>query len=64
MGPMFVKAYADTFTDSEIDAIVAFYKTPAGKAMIEKQPALTAKIMQTIQAQMADLMPQIEAIMR
>jgi len=64
MKPVFVKAYADTFTEPEIDGIVAFYQTPSGKAMIEKQPALTAKIMQTVQEQMADLMPQIEAIMR
>ena len=64
MKPVFVKAYADTFTEPEIDGIVAFYKTPAGKAMIEKQPMLNTKIMQTVQAQMADLMPEIEAIMR
>ena len=64
MKPIFVKAYSDIFTETEIDGIVAFYKTPAGKAMVEKQPALNTKIMATVQAQMADMMPQIEAIMR
>jgi len=64
MKPVFVKAYADTFTESEIDAISAFYRTPAGQAMIEKLPVIVGKVMQAAQAQMADLMPQIEAIIR
>ena len=64
MKPVFLKAYSDTFTEGEIDGILAFYKSPAGKAMIDKQPALNGKIMTNVQAQMADLMPQIEEIMK
>src|SRR5437660_334864 len=40
MKPVYVKAYSDTFSESEIDGIVAFYKSPAGKAMVAKQPSL------------------------
>jgi hypothetical protein len=29
--PALVKAYADTFTEGEIDGILAFYKSPAGQ---------------------------------
>src|SRR5690242_16978838 len=64
MKPVYSKAYSDTFNESEIDGILAFYKSAPGKAMIEKQPALTGKIMASVQAQMADLMPQIEQIMK
>ena len=64
MKPVFAKAYGDTFNENEIDGILAFYKSPAGKAMIEKQPALNGKIMESVQAQMADLMPAIEQIMK
>jgi hypothetical protein len=64
MKTVYVKAYSDTFNENEIDGILAFYKTPAGKAMIEKQPSLNGKIMESVQAQMADLMPQIEQIMK
>ena len=64
MEPVYVKAYADTFSEGEIDGIVAFYKTPVGKAMIVKQPSLNTKIMASLQAQMADLMPQVEEIMK
>lgn len=64
MKPVYVKAYSDTFNETEIDGILAFYKSPAGKAMIDKQPALNGKIMESVQAQMADLMPAIEQIMK
>jgi hypothetical protein len=64
MKPLFVKTYADTFTEAEMDGMLAFYKTAAGKAMIEKQPMLNTKIMTAMQGQMQDLMPQIEAIMK
>lgn len=64
MKPVYSKAYSDTFTEEEIDGILSFYKSPAGKAMVEKQPALNGKIMASVQAQMGDLMSQIEEIMK
>jgi uncharacterized protein len=64
MKPIFVKAYVDTFAEAEIDGMLAFYRSPPGKAMIEKQPALSGKIMTNVQSQLADLMPQIEAILK
>ena len=64
MKPVFLKAYADIFTEPEIDGILAFYKTPSGRAMIEKQPALNAKIMTSVQGLMADLMPKMEEILK
>jgi hypothetical protein len=36
---IYVQAYRETFTQDEVDAIIAFYKTPAGKAITEKNPA-------------------------
>src|SRR5713226_5803030 len=50
MKPVFVKVYGDTYTEPEIDGILAFYKSPAGKAMVEKQPLLTSKMMASMQA--------------
>lgn len=64
MKPVYLKAYADTFSEGEIDGIVAFYKTPAGKAMVDKQPLLNTKIMASLRAQMGELMPRIEEIMK
>jgi len=60
MRPVYVKMYSETFTDEEIDGMLAFYQSPAGRAMLEKMPQLVAKIMALAQSQMAGLMPEIE----
>jgi hypothetical protein len=57
--PTFVKIYQEAFTQSEIDSMTAFYKSPAGAAFIDKMPAVTQKSQQAIQqrfAPMADKM--------
>jgi len=57
-----VKAYDETFSDEEVDAILAFYETPAGRAMVAKTPALLAKSVSIVQSQMGDLTPDIERL--
>jgi len=56
----FVKIYADTLTEPEIDSILAFYKTPGGQALLEKLPAITKRSMEIGQAQMKDALPEIQ----
>src|SRR5579859_3808675 len=58
--PVMAKAYSDTYTEPEIDGILAFYKSPAGKAMVDKQPALMGKVMTGMQAQMSTIMTDIQ----
>lgn len=41
-----VTSYANTFTEKELKEIIAFYKTPAGKKLVEKTPELTSQGMQ------------------
>jgi uncharacterized protein len=41
---------ADNFTDEQMDSIIAFYKSPAGKAMLEKGPELNQKTYDALQA--------------
>ncbi len=60
MKPMFVKIYADTYTEEELDGIVAFYKGPAGQAMLLKMPILIQRSMAMSQQMMSDLMPEIQ----
>src|ERR1035437_5743807 len=36
--PALVKACTDTYTEEEIDGILAFYKSPARKAVLQKMP--------------------------
>ena len=60
MRPMLVKVYADTYTEEEVDGILAFYKSPAGQAMLQKMPALMQRSMAVGQQMVADLMPEIQ----
>jgi len=57
--PEFVKIYGETFTLDEINGAVAFYKSPAGAAMIEKLPVVTGKIMTVTQQLMGDVIPEV-----
>jgi hypothetical protein len=41
-----VKIYTDEFDENELRQIVKFYKTPAGKKMVARGPALMTKGMQ------------------
>jgi hypothetical protein len=58
--PQYVRLYSDTYTEEEINGIVAFYKTPAGAAMIAKSPELSAKSLQLVQSRMAAVQPQLK----
>jgi hypothetical protein len=60
--PVFVKLYADTLTDEELDGMVAFYKSPAGKAMLAKMPLLASKSIKVTQEAMQDVQADIRRI--
>jgi hypothetical protein len=60
MMPMYIKTYQASLTQEELDGMTAFYKTPAGQAVIKKMPL----IMQTIMGQMASLMKPLQARMK
>ena len=55
--PDFINLYASTYTEEELDGIVAFYKSPVGQRMIEKTPELTTKSTQITQQKMTELQP-------
>jgi uncharacterized protein len=57
-GPI-TQNYVETYTDEELDGIIAFYRSPAGQALINKSPQLMAKTMQLVQTQMTEVEPQI-----
>jgi uncharacterized protein len=61
--PLYVKVYAETFTEEELDGMLSFYKSPAGKAMMEKMPQMMARMMPLMQQWMADMKPDLDKIM-
>lgn len=46
LGAEVSQMYADVFSQPEIDAMAAFYGSPAGQSMITKSPALFGKLME------------------
>jgi hypothetical protein len=57
--PQYTDLYAQTYTEEELDAILAFYKSPAGTSMLAKSPELSAKSMQMVQSRLATIQPQL-----
>lgn len=47
--PMAIDMYRKTFTEREAQGTLAFYRSPAGQAVIEKMPLLMQQMMQMIQ---------------
>jgi uncharacterized protein len=58
----YVAIYAETFTADELKGILAFYKSPIGQKLIEKQPEVARRTMQISQQQMMTIMPKIQQI--
>lgn len=63
MSPGFVQIYRDTLDQSEVDGLVAFYKSPAGQAFIQKMPQILQRSMALSQSQMASFLPKMRTAM-
>ena len=62
--PGFVHIYADEFTDSELDDIIAFYRSPAGQALIAKQPQLAQAASGIVMQKVQQMAPQLRQMMQ
>jgi hypothetical protein len=62
MQPEVVNSYAATFTDAELDQIIAFAKTPAGSTFIGKEPELQQNTTTIVQATMKSMQPEVQKL--
>ena len=60
MKDSFMKVYSQTFTQEEIDGLIAFYQSPAGIAFVAKQPELMKQTMTMMQERMGPMMKKIQ----
>jgi uncharacterized protein len=60
--PIYVKIYAETLTEEEIDGAIAYYRTPAGQSLLKKMPLLMQKSMTYVQDMMGDVIPEMAKI--
>ena len=61
--PRMIELYREVFTQEEVDGQIAFYRSPAGQAVIAKMPLLMQKSMEMSERQMRALMPRLQAAM-
>lgn len=58
----YLDLFTSTYTTAELKGLVAFYKSPVGKSMIEKQPQIIEKAMMMSQRRMQVLIPELQKI--
>jgi hypothetical protein len=47
--PLYMRMYRESFTEDELAGVIAFYKTPAGTALIRKMPTVMRNLMTDMQ---------------
>ncbi len=59
---LYIRLYRESFTEEEVAGMLAFYKTPAGQAVIYKMPVLLEKTMVDMQKMTERLTPEMKKI--
>jgi hypothetical protein len=62
MKDVYLQVYRETFTQEEITSIIAFYSSPAGKAMVEKVPGAMQKASTLMQARIGPMTQKLQAM--
>jgi hypothetical protein len=58
--PMYVRIYQKSFTQGEVDGMIAFYKTPTGQALLTKMPVVMQNTMNEVQQMMQPMMQRLQ----
>lgn len=61
--PRYLDIYRQSFTQAEVDGMLRFYRSPTGKAVIEKMPVVMQHTMQMMQGLMGGMMPKMQPIL-
>lgn len=62
--PLYVSIYQKSFTQEEVDGLIAFYKSPAGAALMKKTPVVMQQSMAAMQERMGPMMQKLQGIIR
>jgi uncharacterized protein len=60
--PMYIEIYRNALTQQEVDGMIAFYKTEAGKAVMGKMPSITRQALEVTLRRMQTFMPRLQQI--
>jgi len=61
--PQLIAIYRSTFSESEIQGMLRFYRSPAGHAFVRKMPLVTQQTLRISQQMVSDTAPQLQAIL-
>jgi hypothetical protein len=60
--PMYMRIYQESFTQDELDGMTAFYKTPAGQAVVRKMPLVMQRVLGEMQVMLKPMQEKIREI--
>jgi len=63
MKPFYTRLYQESFDQSEVDGLLAFYGSPSGQAYLDRMPVVLQKTMVFVQQEMQRLMPMMRNLM-
>ncbi len=58
--PMYIRIYQKSFSQQEIDGMIAFYKTPTGQAVLNKMPVVLQNTMLEVQQMLQPMMQRLQ----
>ncbi len=64
MRPVYIQIYRESFTQEEVEGVLAFYTSPAGVAFVEKMPVVVQRSPQIMQGRMEPMFTRMQAEMR
>jgi len=64
MKDVYVQVYTETFSQEEIEGLIAFYESPAGRAFVTKMPVVMQKSMAMTQQRMAPIMEKMQKVIQ
>lgn len=62
MEPMFVQVYQRSLTQAEVDGMIRFYESDAGKAVVRKLPLIMQNTTQLMQERLKTVLPKIQQV--
>ncbi|MBE7940487.1 MULTISPECIES: DUF2059 domain-containing protein [Ramlibacter] len=62
--PMFLEVYRATFTEREMQDVLAFYRSPPGQAMVERMPRLMQNLMTSMRRDLVEMQQRLQDILR
>ena len=63
MMPSYIRIYRETFTEKELNELIAFYESPTGKMFVKKTPVILEKTSSVMQQKMVSILSKMNAML-